>query len=351
MAEIKKDFSKHKEKGVPLQKDQPLKLLELFGGIGAPRKALQNLGYKLKSLDYVEVLPWAVMAYNSMFDCGYSPQDIRLWNMKPDILVHGSPCQDFSNEGRNDVNSGRSILYERTLQILDPYPRDGQPELTARPRVVIWENVPGLLHRHKEHLDHYIETMDTYGYHSYYSILTASDYKCPQDRDRLYTVSILDNTPFTFPEKTGDPLPLEHYIDKDVGFEDYPLSEAERDILSQLPDGRWTVKEATKKGYAEIEEYNAVNLAFPNSKTRRGRVGRWAKTITTSPRQAVFYNGGFRMLTAKEYMRLMGYKDKDYDRMRRAGLTEKQICSLAGNSICVPVLEAIFSRLHDMGII
>ena len=106
------------------ENSQPLKILELFGGIGAPRKSLQNIGFNLKSLDYVEVLPFAVMAYNSMFNCGYDPQDIRLWNMHPDILVHGSPCQDFSNEGKNNINTGRSILYERTLEILDPHPLD-----------------------------------------------------------------------------------------------------------------------------------------------------------------------------------------------------------------------------------
>lgn len=135
------------------ENSQPLKILELFGGIGAPRKSLQNIGFNLKSLDYVEVLPFAVMAYNSMFNCGYDPQDIRLWNMHPDILVHGSPCQDFSNEGKNNINTGRSILYERTLEILEPHPVGRNPELTKQPKVVVWENVPGLLYRHKEHLD------------------------------------------------------------------------------------------------------------------------------------------------------------------------------------------------------
>ena len=63
------DFSTMKEKGLPdpALQPAPLKLLELFGGIGAPRRALQNLGYNLRSIDYVEVLPYAVMAYNQIF--------------------------------------------------------------------------------------------------------------------------------------------------------------------------------------------------------------------------------------------------------------------------------------------
>ena len=56
--------------------NKPLKILELFGGIGAPRKALENLGYDIKSIDYVEILPYAVQAYNSIFDINYKPQDV-----------------------------------------------------------------------------------------------------------------------------------------------------------------------------------------------------------------------------------------------------------------------------------
>lgn len=85
-------------------------------------------------------------------------------------------------------------------------------------------------------------------------------------------------------------------------------------------------------------------------KTRRGRVGKGvAKTLTTAPRQAVYTNGVLRMLTAKEYWRLMGFKDRDYAAMKKVGLTDAQICHLAGNSICVPVLQHIFTKLIAMG--
>lgn len=70
---------------------------------------------------------------------------------------------------------------------------------------------------------------------------------------------------------------------------------------------------------------------------------------TTAPRQAVYTNGVLRMLTAKEYWRLMGFKDRDYAAMKKVGLTDAQICHLAGNSICVPVLQHIFTKLIAMG--
>ncbi len=354
-----KDFSTMSEKGVPDCSNQPrpLKLLELFGGIGAPRRALQNLGYDIKSIDYVEVLPYAVLAYNHIFECGPKPQDIRIWNMSPDIVVHGSPCQDWSNEGLNNINTGRSILFERVLQILDPEPLDGHPELSRQPKVVIWENVPRLLWKYKDVLDYYVGVLDEFGYTSYYQVLTASDYNIPQDRDRIFVVSILNNTPgadtFTFPSKIKQEHTLQDYIDTSIDFNDpkVQLTDIERAILFYLPDGTLAVQEGTKKGYKEVHEWQIINMAIPGSKSRRGRVGDNAKTITTLPRQAIYYNDQIRMLTAKEYLRLMGYEETDYERMHNAGITDRQIKLLAGNSICVPVLMAIFHRLEELGTI
>jgi len=354
-----KDFSQMSEKGLsdPCVQAHPLKLLELFGGIGAPRRALELCGYNLKSIDYVEVLPYAVMAYNEMFKCGPEPQDIRIWNMSPDVVVHGSPCQDFSNEGMNDLNTGRSILFERVLQILDPAPATGNPELSRMPKVVIWENVPKLLWSFKDILDYYIDVMSEFGYVSKYAILTASDYGIPQKRQRLFTVSILNTESnadkFEFPEKTGMRWSLKDFIDKSIRFSDpdVTLSEKEKSILFQLDDGTWAVKEGTKKGYKEINEWDRIDLAIPGSKNRRGRVAPYASTITCSAQQAVFYNGQFRKLSAKEYMRLMGFRDVDYKKMVAAGITTDQIKKLAGNSICVPVLEAIFKKLIEIGIL
>lgn len=99
--------------------DGRLHIMEAFGGCGAPRLALEKNGMPLKCIDYIEILPYAVMAYNSIFDTGYKPQDIRQFNLDVDLLIHGSPCQDWSKNGRNNINTGRSILYEETLSIID----------------------------------------------------------------------------------------------------------------------------------------------------------------------------------------------------------------------------------------
>lgn len=318
-----------------------LKILELFGGIGAPRKALQNIGVDIKSIDYVEILPYAVKAYNSIFDNDYKQQDITKWNLDVDILIHGSPCQDFSKNGLNNIKTGRSILYERTLEII-------RSELNRKPNVVVWENVPNLISkRHFHHFKHYIDTMTEFGYTTSYEVLKASDYGTPQDRERVYAVSILNNNTFEFPKRKELAKDIRNYIDEDARFEEYPLSDNEAQIFFNI-GSQLCVKEATKKGYAEIEEYDVVNVEFPNSKTRRGRVGkRKAKTITCNPRQVICYNGKKRMLNAREHFRLMGFDDTDFERIRNVGITDRQISALAGNSICVSVLEEIFKVIID----
>lgn len=69
-----------------------IQILELFGGIGSPRCALRNIGVTVKAIDYVEIDEKAVRSYNAMFagELPYKTQNVVGWNLKPDILIHGS---------------------------------------------------------------------------------------------------------------------------------------------------------------------------------------------------------------------------------------------------------------------
>lgn len=156
-------------------------------------------------------------------------------------------------------------------------------------------------------------------------------------------------------------------------------------IENSRHDSRVVVREATKKGYAEAFEGDSINLEQPNSKTRRGRVGRQvAQTLTTSPQQAVvvteecyaaamrgrYDSDGkvqqqieisdreisnsitivqkdslvqesktcrIRKLTPKECWRLMGFDDEDFDKAEQV-CSNTQLYKQAGNSIVVDVL-------------
>jgi DNA (cytosine-5)-methyltransferase 1 len=84
------------------KENQMIKLLELFGGIGACSSALERLGIDYKIADYVEIDKYAVKSYNAIHGTNFEPQDITKWNknIDVDLIMHGSPCQDFSVEGR-----------------------------------------------------------------------------------------------------------------------------------------------------------------------------------------------------------------------------------------------------------
>ena len=111
------------------------------------------------------------------------------------------------------------------------------------------------------------------------------------------------------------------------------------------------IAEATKKGFAEATIGDSINIAYPNSNTRRGRVceGK-ANTLSTSPQQAVITedsnmdNIRIRKLTPRECWRLMGFDDEDFNKARAVN-SDTQLYKQAGNSIVVNVLEAIMGNM------
>lgn len=210
-----------------------MKILELFGGIGACSKALKNLGIDYEIVDYVEIDKYAVKSFNAIHGTNFEPQDICEWDkdIKVDLIMHGSPCQDFSLAGKQaggDKDSGtRSSLMYETIRIVEK----------LKPKYVIWENVKNLLSKkHRHNFDAYLETMEQLGYTNYYQVLNAKDYGIPQNRERVFTVSILDNQTekdekislivkdFRFPEKKELKLKLKDMLEDEVD-EKYYLSE------------------------------------------------------------------------------------------------------------------------------
>lgn len=196
-----------------------LKVLELFAGIGACSKALERLGIEHEIVDAVEIDKYAIQSFNAVHGTNFEPQDITKWDKDIDVdfIIHGSPCQDFSVAGLGkggDKGSGtRSSLMYETLRIVEK----------LKPKYVIWENVKNLLSKkHRHNFDAYLEAMEGLGYTNYYQVLNAKDYGVPQNRERVFTVSIKNqhdvkisadgksvgvyewSVPFEFPE----PMPL-----------------------------------------------------------------------------------------------------------------------------------------------
>ena len=187
---------------------EPMNVLELFAGIGACSKALSRLGTEHEIVDAVEIDKYAIKSFNAIHNTDFEPQDITKWDkdIECDLIMHGSPCQDFSVAGKQaggDEGSGtRSSLMYETLRIVE----------RLKPKYVIWENVKNLLSKkHRHNFDAYLEAMEKLGYKNYYQVLNAKNYGVPQNRERVFTVSILGGGKFIFPET----IPLEKKL-KDV---------------------------------------------------------------------------------------------------------------------------------------
>lgn len=200
-----------------------VRVLELFAGIGACSKALTRLGIEHEIVDAVEIDKYAIKSFNAIHGTNFESQDITQWDkdIKVDLIMHGSPCQDFSVAGLNkggDKGSGtRSSLMYETLRIVEK----------LKPKYVIWENVKNLLSKkHRHNFDAYIEAMDKLGYHSQYQVLNAKDFGVPQNRERVFTVSIRNdlNVDFKFPEPQELTIRLKDVLEPQVD-EKYYLSD------------------------------------------------------------------------------------------------------------------------------
>ena len=229
-----------------------LKILELFGGIGACSKALERLGIEYEIADYVEIDKYAVASYNAMHDTNFEPQDICKWDkdIEVDLIMHGSPCQDFSLAGLQaggDEGSGtRSSLMYETIRIVDK----------LRPKYVIWENVKNVISKkHIHNFNNYIERMKELGYTNYYQVLNAKDYGIPQNRERVFTISIRNdlNQDFTFPPKQELKLKLKDMLEDNVD-EKYYLSDK---MINYVLDNNETQKGTKWEGRADNDTLNS----------------------------------------------------------------------------------------------
>ena len=366
------------------------KILELFGGIGACSKALERLGIDYEIADYVEIDKYAVKSFNAIHGTNFEPQDICEWNkdIKVDLIMHGSPCQDFSLAGKQaggDKDSGtRSSLMYETIRIVEK----------LKPKYVIWENVKNLLSKkHRHNFDAYLETMEQLGYTNYYQVLNAKDYGIPQNRERVFTVSILDNhtdesgfvrrfvEEFEFPPKQELKLKLKDMLEDEVD-ERYYLSNKMVEYIS-ADNEKWTgnndksiinksVASAINTGegsrrcdasnYISNQVEENFNLKIKNNTKLPGAYGRdfgskgkiqnkeYCDTLTASMGTGggnvpIFQNNlRIRKLTPKECWRLMGFDDEDFEKATKVN-SNSQLYKQAGNSIVVNVLEAILNIL------
>lgn len=214
---------------------KPIRLIELFAGIGSQAKALERLKVNFEHYKICEFDKYAVTAYNAIHGTIFLPSDITkihgsdLEIKDTDkfcyIMTYSFPCQDLSLAGKmkgmkkgEGTRSGLLWEVERLLKEL----REREQEL---PQVLLMENVPQVISKKNiDDFNRWLDFLNSLGYSSVYEVLNAKDYGIPQNRRRCFMVSILGNENYVFHKGEPLKLKLKDLLDKEVD-EKYYLSE------------------------------------------------------------------------------------------------------------------------------
>ena len=323
-----------------------LKILELFGGIGACSKALEKLGIDYEIADYVEIDKYAVKSFNAIHNTNFEPQDITKWDkdIQVDLIMHGSPCQDFSKAGKQasgiEGSGTRSSLIYETVRIITK----------LKPKYVIWENVENALQEPHIHVvEDYLHRLEQLGYTNNYKLTTASYYGIPQERKRVICVSILNGDKFEFPNEEIKSNNLEDYIDfrpqDDLTFNFFrrykeiknPNATEQEfiDYINNLPISKGIG--SMKMGLYTFGEMDTIT-------TINGRTGTLTCRNVQNYNKKFWYNNKLYKPSPKMCWRLMGFTDEDFDKASTVN-NDTALYNQAGNSIVVNVLMAIFNEL------
>jgi DNA (cytosine-5)-methyltransferase 1 len=415
-----------------------IRLLSLFSGIGAFETALKRLNIPFETVAYCEIDKYASKAYSMLHGISedFNLHDVRTADVSNlhdiDLVTYGFPCQDISLSGRqkgfydNEGNKTRSGLFFDALRIIE----------TVKPKYAIAENVKSLTSRKfAEEFSSVLGGLSDAGYNNYYSVLNAKDFGIPQNRERVFIVSIrkdIDTGDFRFPngktlllrlkDMLEENVPERFFLDEkrggvkklfdsleqeDTQFILEPVIAASRgrnkdnpgDRTAGIPTeqrleinsdglcntlttvqkdnyvlepvikqiGNVTISERNNPNAGRVYDPNGISptlntsqggnlqpciivkgeLTGPDSKKRvldpAGISYTMCATDYKDPVKVLTGDMKIRKLTPREYWRLMGFTDNEFNRVK--GISNTQLYKMAGNSIVVNVLEALFRQL------
>lgn len=211
-----------------------LRVFEAFAGIGTQRMSLRNLGIPHEVVAIAEIDKFALKSYEAIHGPVNNLGDISKIN--PDIIpdhdlfTYSFPCQDISVAGKQaglDVDSGtRSGLLWECQKVI----------AAKKPKYLLMENVKNLVgKKHKPNFDKWLDWLEGQGYTNYWQVLNAKDYGIPQNRERVFCVSILgEHSPYAFPGKQELTIRLKDILEDDVDEKYYLLEEKTRSITWTL---------------------------------------------------------------------------------------------------------------------
>lgn len=373
-----------------------MKFLDLFAGIGGFRLGMEQAGHEC--VGYVEWDKFARLSYQEIHNTKgeWTAHDITTVRAsdipRANIWCFGFPCQDISVAGKQKGFAGnRSSLFFTVTRLI----RDLKEE--NRPEFLLIENVKNLLSINGgwDFAKLQIE-LDEIGYDCEWDVLNSKEV-VPQNRERVFIVGHLrgKRTRKVFPierenrstSETNEIIRLFNGRQEGTyGSQDILPPDGISTTLNTMSGGgrelKIAIREATKKGYSEAQVGDSVNISQPNSKTRRGRVGKQrantletglnqgvvvpvitpdrmnkrqngrrfkengdpAFTLNTQDRHGIYDGLRIRKLTPRECWRLQGFPDWAFDKAQEVN-SNSQLYKQAGNSVTVPVIYEIAKRL------
>ena len=381
-----------------------MKFLDLFAGIGGFRLGMESAGHEC--VGFCEIDKYARASYKAIHNTEgeielhditrVTDESIRRFG-SVDIICGGFPCQAFSIAGhRRGFEDTRGTLFFEIARFAS----------ILRPKYLFLENVRGILnHDGGATFETIIRTLDELGYDVEWQVLNSKNFGVPQNRERVFIIGHLrgERTRNVFPisreSEQSDYQPpkieiigntknpngtskgtksvvygsggvvgtltaTDYKEPKQVAIKQFGILKPNFNQCGVVyeTDGiaptirayqggglepKIRVKKATSQGYAEAQIGDSVNLSHPNSKTRRGRVGKQvANTLLTGESQGVIeLDFRIRKLTPRECWRLQGFPDWAFDKAQEVN-SNSQLYKQAGNSVTVNVIAAIAKELQ-----
>lgn len=387
-----------------------MKIGTLFSGIGSPEQGAKRV---YDDLELVFACEWDKYSRQS-FKANYEIEDKHFHNDiadmdgkqyqgQVDILIGGSPCQDFSLAGlRKGIEGNKGILIYEYIRIIKE----------VQPPIFIYENVKGMLSdKGGRTIKEFVAAFRDMGYNCHYEVINTKDYGVPQNRERVFIVGFKDVEHyynFSFAPKIKLVKKLKDILEDNID-EKYYLSDKQYESLLNpkyesmgmdrvndedgycnclttmtggnrepkikikkvgfinqdtqgsavysedglcptlcsgthgYAQGYIEVKQGTKKGFDIALPGDSINMSFPSSLTRRGRVGKQVSQTLDCACSITTVEEDFRIrkLTPRECFRLQDFPDTF-----KFEVSNSQLYKQAGNSISVNVIEMIFNQIE-----
>ena len=380
-----------------------IRVFEAFAGYGSQSLALERLKKDFPTFVYEvvgisEIDKYAIQAYNALHPSVTNYGDISKidWSQVPDfdLFTYSFPCTDISNAGAQQgftegSNTRSSLLWECRKAIIE-----------KKPKYLLLENVASLVEsKFIKLFNKWQAELESYGYSNFTQVLNAKDYGVPQNRKRVFMLSILGRGNYYFPKPFKLEKRLKDVLETNVD-DKYYLNDKQISMFTALtekvevkqvgniyPDtdkfknrtmGRvysadgisptlnccgggdrepkildvaYANREA--RGYAEAQQgvvvpvclNSKVNGKQPSLSDRVYDENGISTAVTCSFMPSIQQDYRIRKLTPRECFRLMGLRDKEIDTIQSAGISNSQQYKLAGNSIVVSCLYHLFRKL------